>query len=46
MGGGGHFTAAGLQRTASSVASLNRELKKAVEEYLEGVEANEGNSAE
>ncbi|MBR0473713.1 MAG: DHH family phosphoesterase [Erysipelotrichaceae bacterium] len=46
MGGGGHFTAAGLQRTNSSVSALTAELKESIKKYLEGVDSNEGNSVE
>ncbi len=46
MGGGGHFTAAGLQRTNSSVSALTAELREAIKKYLEGVDSNEGNSVE
>lgn len=43
--GGGHMTAAGLQSNDASVAKLEADLLKALDEYFEG-ENNESNTAE
>lgn len=48
MGGGGHFNAAGLQRSDTSSAKLYNELQQAIDSYnadLKGVQ-NENNSVE
>ena len=42
--GGGHMTAAGLQRKDSSVAKLENELLVALDEYFKGDNANESNT--
>lgn len=46
LGGGGHFAAAGVQKSETSTAELRSQLIQAIEEYLEGVETDEDNSAE
>ncbi|HPW53870.1 MAG TPA: DHHA1 domain-containing protein, partial [Erysipelotrichaceae bacterium] len=43
MGGGGHFNAAGLQRTNTSLKALKEELMLAIEQYQQGGSSNEGN---
>ena len=45
MGGGGHRTAAAVQRDRSSVADLQKELLKTLDTYFkEGEPSNESNS--
>lgn len=44
MGGGGHFNAAGVQKSGATVAQMEEELKEAVEAYLQEVVVNEDNS--
>ncbi|MBR0386014.1 MAG: DHH family phosphoesterase [Erysipelotrichaceae bacterium] len=46
MGGGGHFAAAGVQKTDTSTKQLRDELMEAINNYLEGVDTDESNSAE
>jgi len=48
MGGGGHFNAAGLQRSGTSVAQMYNQLQQAINKYKEeqGAEKNEDNIAE
>lgn len=43
MGGGGHFNAAGLQRTNTSLKALKDELILIIEEYYQGGSSNESN---
>ncbi|MGI6608018.1 MAG: DHH family phosphoesterase [Erysipelotrichaceae bacterium] len=43
MGGGGHFNAAGLQRTNTSLKALKDELILIIEEYKQGGNSNESN---
>lgn len=45
MGGGGHFNAAGIQRSNTSVGQLDQQLRQAIDKYVEeqGVENNENN---
>ena len=45
MHGGGHMTAAGLQASGTSVAKLEKELLKVLDEYFKGGE-DESNTAE
>lgn len=45
MGGGGHMTAAAIQKTKTSVSNMNEELKKAIDQYFEEEEdVDESNS--
>lgn len=44
MHGGGHMTAAGLQRKDTSVPKLEAELLSALDEYFKGDNANESNT--
>ena len=44
MNGGGHMTAAGLQRKDTTVAKLEAELLQALDEYFKGDNGNESNS--
>ena len=46
MGGGGHYNAAGLQRSSGSVKEIRQELLKAIEEYQQGGNSNESDSAD
>ena len=46
MGGGGHYNAAGLQRSSSNVKEIRQELLKAIEEYQQGGNSNESDSAD
>ena len=46
MNGGGHMTAAGLQRKNTTVAKLENELLQALDEYFKGDESNESNTIE
>lgn len=46
LGGGGHFTAAGVQQKGAATAELRKKLLEAINEYLEGAETDEGNTAE
>ncbi len=43
MGGGGHFNAAGLQRTNTSLNALKDELILIIEEYFQGGKSDENN---
>lgn len=43
MGGGGHFNAAGLQRTNTSLSALKQELISSIEEYQQGGSNSESN---
>ena len=45
LGGGGHFAAAGLQRTNTTVRAVNEELLNAISEYLEGESNNENHTS-
>ena len=45
LGGGGHFTAAGLQRTDTTVESVHSELVQAINEFLEGDVADENHTS-
>ena len=44
MNGGGHMTAAGLQRKGTSVAKLENELLVTLDDYFKGGSLNEGNT--
>ncbi|MBR0230321.1 MAG: DHH family phosphoesterase [Erysipelotrichaceae bacterium] len=44
MGGGGHLSAAGLQRKNSTVAELRSELLDSINAYLEGTDKHEDNT--
>lgn len=44
MNGGGHMTAAGLQRKDTTVAKIEAELLNALDEYFKGDRANESNT--
>ena len=46
LGGGGHFTAAGLQRTDTTVAAVEGDLLKAINEFLEGEMTSENHTSE
>ena len=46
LGGGGHFTAAGLQRTNTTVQAVNRELVAVLADYIEGESENENHTSE
>jgi c-di-AMP phosphodiesterase-like protein len=43
MGGGGHFNAAGLQRTNTSLKALKEELILIIEQYQQGGSSDESN---
>ena len=45
LGGGGHFTAAGLQRTDTTVEAVHSELVQAINEFLEGDVADENHTS-
>lgn len=45
MNGGGHMSAAGLQRKDTTVAKLENELLKVLDEYFMGEKENESNTA-
>ena len=44
MHGGGHMTAAGLQRKDTSVAKVEAELLNALDDYFKGENINESNT--
>ncbi len=46
LGGGGHFAAAGVQKSETSTQQLRSELMDAISDYLEGAEKDESDSAE
>ena len=47
MGGGGHFNAAGLQKSNTTVSTMKEQLLNAITQYQqEGVSENESNSVE
>ena len=45
LGGGGHFSAAGLQRTDTTVEEVHGELVQAIKEFLEGDVINENHTS-
>ena len=44
MHGGGHMTAAALQREKCSIDDLQKELKATIDEYFKEAEPDEGNT--
>ena len=45
MQGGGHFTAAALQRKETTVAAIEKELQETIDAYLKEESGNESNTA-
>lgn len=44
MGGGGHMTAAAIQKNRTTVSAMKEDLEKAIDEYFKEEEDDEGNS--